>query len=73
MAAARPDCLRPDAPPAGRSAAALLPDHVEPLDTGQVVAALEAHQHGPGVVRDTVLCAACAATVEDRDLETRQA
>jgi hypothetical protein len=30
------------------------------------------HQHGTGILRDTVLCPACAAPVVDRDGEARQ-
>ena len=55
---------------AGQSAAALLPglarelrglaDRLEALEPGHVIGELEAHQHEPGILRDT-LCAACRA------------
>jgi hypothetical protein len=51
MAPARPERLRRDAPAAGR------PDALAPA---QVVGELAAHQHEPGILRDTA-CAACRA------------
>jgi hypothetical protein len=50
--------------------AAQLADRLDAL--AQVVGEL-AHQHGPGIMRDTVWCPACAATVEDHDLGRRKA
>jgi hypothetical protein len=41
-------------------------------EPAQVVGEFAAHQHEPGIVRDTVRCAACAATGEERDREARQ-
>jgi hypothetical protein len=49
-----------------------LADKVEDLDVAQVLGALAAHEHAPGILRDTIRCPACAATVEDRDREARQ-
>jgi hypothetical protein len=37
-----------------------LADRVDALEPAQVVGAREAHHHGPGIVRDTVPCPACA-------------
>jgi hypothetical protein len=51
MTAARSERLRHDAPAARRPAAAVLPG---------LASELAAHQHEPGILRDT-LCAACRA------------
>jgi hypothetical protein len=55
---------------AGKSATAVLPslaselrgfaDRLDALEPGHVIGELEAHQHEPGILRDT-LCAACRA------------
>jgi hypothetical protein len=43
------------------------------LDLVEVLRAVPAHQHAPGILRDTVCCPACAATVQDRDREEPRA
>jgi hypothetical protein len=48
-------------------------DRLAGVAPAQVVGEFEAHQHGPGILRDTVRCPACAATVEKRDREARHA
>ena len=73
MAAARPERPRRDAPAAGRPAAAVLPGLASELrglavrlvapEPGEVVGGRAAHQYEPGILRDTVRCPACAATV----------
>jgi len=70
MAAARPERLRCDAPAAGRPAAVVLPGlasefrglaaRLDALEPGHVIGEFAAHQHEPGILRDT-LCAACRA------------
>ena len=46
-----------------------LADRVEQLAPAQVVGARAAHEHEPGILRDTVRCRACAATMRDRTQE----
>jgi hypothetical protein len=44
-------------------------DRVAQLDLVQV----PVHQHEPGILRDTVRCPTCAATVQERDREEPEA
>jgi hypothetical protein len=44
-----------------------LADRVEQLDLAEILGARPAHDHEPGIVRDTVRCPACAATLGERD------
>ena len=43
------------------------------LDLVQVLDEVPVHQHEPGILRDTVRCPACAATVRDRQREEPEA
>jgi hypothetical protein len=82
MTAARRERLHRDAPAACRPAAAVLPglagelrglaDQLDVLEPGRVIGELAPHQHEPGILRDTVRCPACAATVpvSQRKLDT---
>jgi hypothetical protein len=40
-----------------------LADRVAQLDLAEVLREVPAHEHEPGILRDTVRCPACAATV----------
>jgi hypothetical protein len=50
-----------------------LADRVAQLDLAEVLREVPAHQHEPGILRDTVRCSACAATVRERDREEPEA
>jgi hypothetical protein len=59
---------RPVAPLLPDLAAALHPraDGVVQLEVAEVFSEVPVHYHEPGILRDTVRCPACAATVQDR-------
>lgn len=58
---ARPDGLSA-VDPASDTVADWL-EHEDAVDFGEGPGALAAHEHGPGIVRDTVRCPACTATI----------
>jgi hypothetical protein len=62
---------RPAAPPLSDVAATPPALAVEQLDLVEVLREVPAHQHEPGILRDTVRCPTCAATVAEVLREVR--